>query len=68
MGPLYPKVDDIGECYGAVLARGFTPSAEPRKDRSGRREFFLPDPDGNRLRAPRASCSGSWTLANGVPT
>jgi hypothetical protein len=27
MGPLYLKVDDIGDCYGAVLARGFTPSA-----------------------------------------
>jgi catechol 2,3-dioxygenase-like lactoylglutathione lyase family enzyme len=49
-GPtLYLKVDDIDDCYGAAVARGFTPSAEPRKDRSGRREFFLPDPDGNRL-------------------
>jgi hypothetical protein len=32
-----------------VLAHGFTPSAEARKDRCGRREFFLLDPDGNRL-------------------
>ena len=49
-GPtLYLKVNDIDHCYGAVLARGFTPSTEPRKNRSGRREFWLPDPDGNRL-------------------
>jgi len=49
-GPaLYLKVDDIDDVYGAVLAHGFTPSAEPRKDRSGRREFFLLDPDGNHL-------------------
>ena len=49
-GPtLYLKVDDIDDCYGAVLASGFTPSTEPRKDRSGRREFILLDPDGNRL-------------------
>jgi hypothetical protein len=32
-----------------VLANGLTPSTEPRKDRSGRREFLLLDPDGNRL-------------------
>lgn len=49
-GPtLYLKVDDIDDFYGAVLAHGFTPPTEPRKDRSGRREFFLLDPDGNRL-------------------
>ena len=49
-GPtLYLKVDDIDDFYGAVLAHGFTPSTEPRQDRSGRREFSLPDPDGNRL-------------------
>jgi catechol 2,3-dioxygenase-like lactoylglutathione lyase family enzyme len=49
-GPtLYLKVDDIDDAYGAVLAHGFTPSTEPRQDRSGRREFFLSDPDGNRL-------------------
>ena len=49
-GPtLYLKVDDIDDCYGAVLAHGFTPSTEPRKDRSERREFILLDPDGNRL-------------------
>ena len=49
-GPtLYLKVDDIDDSYGAVLAHGFTPSTEPRKDRSGRREFGLLDPDGNRL-------------------
>jgi catechol 2,3-dioxygenase-like lactoylglutathione lyase family enzyme len=49
-GPtLYLKVDDIDDFYGAVLARGLTPSTEPRKDRSGRREFILLDPDGNRL-------------------
>src|SRR5688572_23806728 len=41
-GPtLYLKVDDIDDFYGAVLAHGFTPSTEPRKDRSGRREFLL---------------------------
>ena len=28
---------------------GLAPSTEPRKDRSGRREFLLLDPDGNRL-------------------
>ena len=49
-GPtLYLKVDDIDDCYGAVLAHGLTPSTEPRKDRSGRREFLLLDPDGNKL-------------------
>jgi catechol 2,3-dioxygenase-like lactoylglutathione lyase family enzyme len=49
-GPtLYLKVDDIDDFYGAVLANGLTPSTEPRKDRSGRREFLLLDPDGNRL-------------------
>ncbi|GAA0912600.1 hypothetical protein GCM10009557_86640 [Virgisporangium ochraceum] len=49
-GPsLYLKVDDIDDYYGAVLAHGLTPSTEPRKDRSGRREFLLLDPDGNRL-------------------
>jgi catechol 2,3-dioxygenase-like lactoylglutathione lyase family enzyme len=49
-GPaLYLKVDDIDDCYGAVLANGLTPVGEPRKDRSGRREFSLLDPDGNRL-------------------
>jgi catechol 2,3-dioxygenase-like lactoylglutathione lyase family enzyme len=49
-GPaLYLKVDDIDDFYGAVLAHGLTPSTEPRKDRSGRREFLLTDPDGNHL-------------------
>lgn len=49
-GPaLYLKVDDIDDFYGAVLAHGLTPSGEPRKDRSGRREFALLDPDGNKL-------------------
>ncbi len=49
-GPaLYLKVDDIDEFYGGVLAHGLTPDSEPRKDRSGRREFLLRDPDGNRL-------------------
>jgi catechol 2,3-dioxygenase-like lactoylglutathione lyase family enzyme len=49
-GPaLYLKVDDIDDFYGALLANGITPSTEPRKDRSGRREFVLLDPDGNRL-------------------
>jgi catechol 2,3-dioxygenase-like lactoylglutathione lyase family enzyme len=49
-GPsLYLKVDDIDDFHSAVLARGFTPPAEPRKDRPGRREFILLDPDGHRL-------------------
>jgi catechol 2,3-dioxygenase-like lactoylglutathione lyase family enzyme len=49
-GPaLYLKVDDIDDFYGAVLAQGFTPSTEPRKQRSGTREFRLDDPDGNTL-------------------
>ena len=49
-GPtLYLKVDDIDDFYGAVLAHGFTAATEPRKNRSGRREFLLLDPDGNRL-------------------
>jgi catechol 2,3-dioxygenase-like lactoylglutathione lyase family enzyme len=49
-GPtLYLKVDDIDDFYGAVLAHGFQPETEPRKDRTGRREFLLLDPDGNRL-------------------
>jgi hypothetical protein len=32
-----------------VLAKGFAPATEPRKDRAGRREFLLMDPDGNQL-------------------
>jgi catechol 2,3-dioxygenase-like lactoylglutathione lyase family enzyme len=49
-GPaLYLKVDGSDDFYGAVLARGCTAPAEPRKDRSGRREFPLPGPDGHRL-------------------
>jgi catechol 2,3-dioxygenase-like lactoylglutathione lyase family enzyme len=49
-GPaLYMKVDDIDDYYGSVLAQGLAPASEPRKDRSGRREFILDDPDGNRL-------------------
>ena len=49
-GPgLYLKVDDIDDFYGAVLANGFAPVDEPRKDRSGRREFTLLDPDGHKL-------------------
>jgi catechol 2,3-dioxygenase-like lactoylglutathione lyase family enzyme len=49
-GPtLYLKVDDIDDFYGAVLANGFNPSSEPRKQRSGTREFVLSDPDGNKL-------------------
>lgn len=46
---LHLKVDDIDDFYGAVLANGFTPSTEPRKQRSGAREFLLHDPDGNKL-------------------
>jgi catechol 2,3-dioxygenase-like lactoylglutathione lyase family enzyme len=46
---LYLKVDDIDDFYGAVLANGLSPLNEPRKDRSGRREFLLLDPDGNKL-------------------
>ncbi len=46
---LYLKVDDIDDFYGAVLAHEFQPATEPRKTRSGRREFLLLDPDGNRL-------------------
>ncbi len=50
LGPtLYLKVDDIDDYYGAVLANGLTPSTEPRKQRSGTREFLLQDPDGNTL-------------------
>jgi catechol 2,3-dioxygenase-like lactoylglutathione lyase family enzyme len=49
-GPtLYLKVDDIDDFYGAVLAHGLTPSSEPRKTRTGRREFVLVDPDGHQL-------------------
>lgn len=46
---LYLKVDDIDDFYGELLANGLTPSTEPRKDRAGRREFVLLDPDGNRI-------------------
>lgn len=46
---LYLKVDDIDDYYGALLARDFTPSTEPRKQPSGTREFLLDDPDGNTL-------------------
>lgn len=46
---LYLKVDDIDDFYGTVLAHGFSPSTEPRKDRSGRREFLLLDPDDHPL-------------------
>ncbi|HEU4540941.1 MAG TPA: VOC family protein [Jiangellaceae bacterium] len=46
---LYLKVDDIDDYYGALLANGFTPSTEPRKQRSGTREFLIDDPDGYTL-------------------
>ena len=46
---LYLKVDNIDDAYGFVLANGFTPRDEPRKDQAGRRVFVLPDPDGNHL-------------------
>jgi catechol 2,3-dioxygenase-like lactoylglutathione lyase family enzyme len=46
---LYLKVEDIDDFYGAVLAQELHPETEPRKTRSGRREFLLLDPDGNRL-------------------
>lgn len=47
---LYMKVDDIDDFYGSVVANGFTPLTEPRKDRSGGpREFVMEDPDGNKL-------------------
>ena len=49
-GPtLYLKVDDIDDYHGALLAHGLTPSTEPRKQRSGTREFLLNDPYGNTL-------------------
>ena len=49
-GPaLYLQVDDIDDYYGALLANGFTPSTEPRRQRSGAREFLIKDPDGNAL-------------------
>lgn len=49
-GPtLYLKVDDIDDCYGALVASGHHPSTEPRKRRGGTREFLLDDPDGNTL-------------------
>ena len=47
---LYLKVDDIDDAYGAVVAQGYLPSTEPRKQRTGGpREFRLDDPDGNTL-------------------
>ncbi|MFB9237662.1 VOC family protein [Plantactinospora siamensis] len=50
LGPaLYLKVDDIDDSYNALLANGLSPASEPRKDRSGRKEFVLLDPDGNSL-------------------
>ncbi len=49
-GPaLYLKVDDIDDFYGAVLANGFSPETEPRKQKGGNREFLILDPDGNKL-------------------
>jgi hypothetical protein len=33
----------------ALLASGFTPSTEPRRQRSGAREFLIKDSDGNAL-------------------
>lgn len=47
---LHLKVDDIDDFYGAVLANGFTPLTEPRKQHSSAaREFLMDDPDGNKL-------------------
>jgi len=46
---LYIKVDDINECYDAVIAHGMKPSSEPHKVASGNREFGLRDPDGYKL-------------------
>jgi hypothetical protein len=47
---LYLKVDDIDDFYGGLLANGFSPLTEPRKQRSAKeREFILEDPDGYKL-------------------
>lgn len=46
---LYLKVDDIDDFYGELLAKDFAPEGEPRKERVGKREFRLRDPDGYTL-------------------
>ena len=42
-------VDNVDEVYEAVVAKGYTPSSEPRDWPWGTREFVLRDPDGYKL-------------------
>lgn len=46
---LYLKGNAIDDYYGELLANDFAPVGEPQKQRSGRREFLLRDPDGYTL-------------------
>jgi catechol 2,3-dioxygenase-like lactoylglutathione lyase family enzyme len=46
---LHIKVDDLDDCYQAVVAQGMKPVSEPRKMPTGTREFVLRDPDGYKL-------------------
>ncbi|HWT55744.1 MAG TPA: VOC family protein [Candidatus Microsaccharimonas sp.] len=43
------SVDTVDEFYEGIIAKGFTPSSEPRDWPWGRREFVLRDPDGYKL-------------------
>jgi catechol 2,3-dioxygenase-like lactoylglutathione lyase family enzyme len=43
------KVENVDEFYEGALAKGLTPSSEPRDWPWGRREFVLRDPDGYKL-------------------
>jgi catechol 2,3-dioxygenase-like lactoylglutathione lyase family enzyme len=43
------SVEDVDEFYQGVIAKGLTPSSEPKDWPWGSREFVLRDPDGYKL-------------------
>jgi len=46
---IYISVENVDEFYEGVLAKGLTPSSQPRDWPWGNREFALRDPDGYKL-------------------
>ncbi len=49
-GPLvYISVDDVEGAYQELLSKGLKPSGKPQDSPWGTREFFLKDPDKNKL-------------------
>lgn len=46
---LYISVDDVDVFYAELVAKGLTPSSEPRDWPWGNREFIIRDPDGYKI-------------------